>query len=92
MSARLTPAATTSRATSLVVDGKNGMLCEPGDVEAYADALERYAKNPKLRERHGKAGLAFARTQDWDAINARVLAVYSRVIDKRERLARMALR
>ncbi len=82
-------AAEATGATSLVVDGKNGVLCEPGDIEAYADALEGYAKNPKLRERHGKAGLAFARSQDWDAINARVLAVYSRVIDKRERLARI---
>ena len=34
----------------------------------------------------------FARTRDWDAINSKVLAVYSRVIDKRERLARLALR
>jgi phosphatidylinositol alpha 1,6-mannosyltransferase len=85
-------AAEATGATSLVIDGENGILCEPGDTDAYADALEGYARNPKLRERHGQAGLAFARTQDWDAINARVLAVYSRVIDKRERLARMARR
>ncbi len=85
-------AAEATGATSLVVDGKNGMLCEPGDIDAYADALELYARNPKLRERHGKVGLGFARTQDWDAINSGVLKVYARVIEKRARHARMARR
>jgi phosphatidylinositol alpha 1,6-mannosyltransferase len=85
-------AAEATGATSLVIDGENGILCEPGDIDAYADALESYATNPKLRERHGQAGLAFARTRDWDAINSKVLSVYSRVIDKRERLARLARR
>ena len=84
-------AAEATGATSLVVDGKNGILCEPGDIDAYADALERYAKNPKLRERHGKAGLAFARTQAWDAINDASRRLLARD-HKRERLARMARR
>jgi hypothetical protein len=51
--------------------------------------LERYARDSALRRRHGKAGLAFAKTMDWDRINAAVLKVYERVIARRERYARL---
>jgi glycosyltransferase involved in cell wall biosynthesis len=82
-------AAVATGATSLVRDGETGLLVEPGDSEAFADALETYATDPALRRQHGEAGLAFARTMDWDNINATVLKVYERVIQRRERLARM---
>ncbi|MEO7865741.1 MAG: glycosyltransferase family 1 protein, partial [Sphingomicrobium sp.] len=85
-------AAAATGATSLVKDGTTGILCDPGDTDAYADALEGYGRDPALRNRHGKAGLAFARTRDWDSINAVVLDVYRRTIARRERLARMAAR
>jgi phosphatidylinositol alpha 1,6-mannosyltransferase len=85
-------AAEATGTTSIIVDDETGILCEPGDVEAYADALELYARQPQVRDRHGGAGLAYAKTRDWDEINSAVLKVYSRVIDKRERLARMAAR
>jgi glycosyltransferase involved in cell wall biosynthesis len=59
------------------------MLVEPGDVTAFADALESYARDPELRKRHGEAGLAHAKTQDWDEINAAVLRVYAGVLERR---------
>jgi phosphatidylinositol alpha 1,6-mannosyltransferase len=74
---------------SLVRDGETGFLVEPGDTEAFADALEAYARDPKLRQRHGKKGLAYAKTHDWDAINGAVLRVYLRVIERKERIARV---
>ncbi|HEU4704238.1 MAG TPA: glycosyltransferase, partial [Sphingomicrobium sp.] len=83
-------AAVATGATSLVREGETGMLVEPGDTDAFADALEAYAKDPDLRRRHGEAGLAYARTMDWDRINAAVVRVYLRVIEKRARLARMS--
>ena len=83
-------AAEATGATSLIEDDRTGILCEPGDIEAYADALELYARSPEVRERHGAAGLAYAQTRDWDEINAAVLNVYSRVIEKRQRLARLS--
>ena len=82
-------AAVATGATSLVVDGKTGALAEYGDTEAFADALEAYARDPELRARHGAAGLKFAKTMDWDRINSAVLAVYQRVIKRRERIARL---
>ena len=75
--------------TSIVHDGETGTLVEPGDADALADALESYARDPELRRRHGDAGLAVARTHDWDEINASVLRVYERVIERRERIARV---
>jgi glycosyltransferase involved in cell wall biosynthesis len=75
-----------------VRDGETGLLVEPGDAEAFADALESYAREPDVRRRHGEAGLAFARTMDWDRINGSVLNVYERVIERRRRLARITRR
>ncbi len=85
-------AATATGATSLVQDGKTGILCDPGDIDAYADALEHYARSPALRARHGKAGLGYAKTRDWDEINSAVIKAYLWVTDRRERLTRMASR
>ena len=80
-------AAAASGTTSLVRDGDSGILVEPRDIDAYAAALGAYAADPDLRRRHGQAGLAFARTMDWDRINGAVMHVYQRVIERRRRLA-----
>ena len=39
----------------LIEDGRNGLLVPPGDPVALADALERLAREPCLRERMGRA-------------------------------------
>jgi phosphatidylinositol alpha 1,6-mannosyltransferase len=82
-------AAVATGATNLVRDGETGTLVDPMDIESYADALEAYARDSALRARHGEAGLVVARTMDWDRINGAVMKVYQRVIDRRQRLARM---
>ena len=82
-------AAEATGATSLVRQGHTGTLVDPGDIEAFADALEAYARDPDLRRRHGASGLAYAVTQDWDEINAVVLKVYMRSIERRDRIARV---
>jgi len=78
-------AAAASGATSLVQDGVTGRLSRPGDIDAFADALLAYQRDPGLRSKHGEAGLEFARTMDWDEINAAVMHVYERVIERRRR-------
>ncbi|MEO6360369.1 MAG: glycosyltransferase family 1 protein [Sphingomicrobium sp.] len=82
-------AAVATGTTNLVRDGDNGMLVEPGDCNAMADALQAYAQDAKLRRIHGAAGLAIAQTRDWDTINSAVLKVYERAIERRARLARI---
>jgi glycosyltransferase involved in cell wall biosynthesis len=76
-------AAVATGATSLVKDGVTGMLSEPGDIGSFAGSLAKYQRDPALRARHGAAGLEFAKTMDWDAINSVVLHVYERVIERR---------
>lgn len=85
-------AAAATGTNSLVRDGENGTLVEPNDIEGFANALEAYIRDPELRRRHGEAGLAFAETMDWDRVNSAVLNVYERVIERRERLARLTRR
>jgi glycosyltransferase involved in cell wall biosynthesis len=76
-------AAVATGATSLVRDGVTGMLVEPGDSDGFADAIAAYAASPALRHKHGEAGLEFAKSQDWDNINAAVLRLYQRVLAAR---------
>ncbi len=82
-------AAAATGASNLVEDGVSGILVDPGDLDGYAKALAQYARDPELRARHGKAGIAFARTRDWDEINSVVLNVYKRLIKRNRRLHRL---
>ena len=81
-------AAVATGATSLVKDEATGKLSEPGDIDDFARSLAEYQRDPALRAKHGAAGLEFAKTMDWDEINAVVMHVYERVIERRERLNR----
>ena len=78
-------AAAASGATSLVRDGKTGTLVEPGAIDEFGAAIAAYAATPALRAKHGAAGLAYAKTMDWDSINSVVMKVYARVIERRRR-------
>jgi glycosyltransferase involved in cell wall biosynthesis len=82
-------AAVASGATSLVQDEVTGKLSEPGDIDCFADSLAAYQRDPALRAKHGAAGLEFAKTMDWDEINAAVMRVYARVVERRSRLNRL---
>jgi phosphatidylinositol alpha 1,6-mannosyltransferase len=79
-------------ATNLVIHGQSGFLAEPGDYETIADELATYAADPKLRRKHGQAGIKVAQGRDWDQINSAVLRTYSRVIERKKRHARLTRR
>lgn len=82
-------AAEATGATNLVRPGVNGMLVDGIEPDEFADALAAYARDPGMRRRHGEAGLAAAKTMDWDTINSSVIRAYRHAIVKRERLARI---
>jgi phosphatidylinositol alpha 1,6-mannosyltransferase len=82
-------AAEATGTTSLVRPSVTGTLVDGVEPEEFAEALEAYALDPDLRRRHGEAGLAIAKTMDWDTINDTVIRVYMHAIKKRERLTRM---
>jgi glycosyltransferase involved in cell wall biosynthesis len=82
-------AAEATGSTNLVRPGVTGALVDGTEPEEFAAALAAYGRDPELRRRHGEAGLAIARTMDWDTINSAVIRTYKHAIVKRERLARM---
>jgi glycosyltransferase involved in cell wall biosynthesis len=82
-------AAESTGATNLVQSGVTGTLVNGSEPEEFAAALATYARDPDLRRRHGQAGLAVAKTMDWDTINSSVIRAYRHAMVKRLRLTRM---
>ena len=79
-------AARATGSQSLVRNGETGRLITPGDIDAYASALQAYCTDPALRRAHGEAGAAASAAYDWDTINQAVLDTYLRVLATRARL------
>jgi glycogen(starch) synthase len=68
-----------------ILDGSEaGLLFEPGNHDALADAIERVVSSPDLARslRHHAAEL-LADTYSWDAIAASTAAVYGRAVAQR---------
>lgn len=76
-------AARATGSTSLVEDGVSGVLVEPGDIDAFADVLERYCRDPELRALHGAAGSTRADDYSWYDINESVARKYVELIEAR---------
>ncbi len=57
-----------------------GLLVEPRDPDALAQALERLITDPALRERLGRAGAAVAPEYDWGHVTAQLAGVYQEVL------------
>ncbi|MWC29053.1 glycosyltransferase family 4 protein [Paenibacillus sp. MMS18-CY102] len=55
---------------------ENGLLCEPGNVEAFASALGLLYRNPELRLILAERGIAYAQSQSWEAIFDRLLSQF----------------
>lgn len=66
-----------------VVDGENGLLYPPGDVDALAAALTRIARDPDLRARLGEAGRARAAAFTPAAVAEQVQALYDELLARR---------
>ena len=76
-------AARATGATTLVDDGVTGWLVEPGDIEAFADAIAVYVRDPALRRAHGEAGERASRSYTWEAVNGGMAATYLRLVEAR---------
>ena len=60
----------------LLSDGDTGLLFEPGDAGALADALGLLADEPERRASLGRAGRAAVLAHHtWDAVAGRILEV-----------------
>ncbi len=57
-----------------VLDGQTGLLVDPADARALADAVERLARDEGLRQRLGLAGRAWVEDNFLSEVNVRRLA------------------
>jgi phosphatidylinositol alpha-mannosyltransferase len=62
----------------------SGLLVEPKDPDALADALERLILDPDLRRGLGEAGAKRAHDYDWQHVTGELLHVYEDVIARRK--------
>lgn len=59
-----------------VRDGENGILCAPGDPEAFAEGIRRLADDAPLRQRLARNARAWAEARTWDAAFAPLTGAY----------------
>ena len=60
-----------------------GLLVEPKDPDALAEALERLIASPDLRQTLGEAGARRASDFDWQHVTGEIVRVYQEVIARR---------
>lgn len=58
---------------------ETGLLVQPNDVQALADAIVSICKDDETRERMGKAARQFAEGRDWSAVAEKVEGVYKEI-------------
>jgi len=64
-----------------VVDGA-GLLVDPENVDAIADAIARVLSDADLARDLGRRGLERSRRYSWSETAGRTLAVYREVVDQ----------
>ncbi|KQP88431.1 glycosyl transferase family 1 [Methylobacterium sp. Leaf113] len=65
-------------------DGENGLMVQPGDVPALAEALGRIIEDAPLRRRLAEDGLAECRrVYSWRAVGRQIMDAYARVVNER---------
>ena len=68
----------------VVSDGEQGLLVEPKNAGALADAICRLLGNPELRASMRRAGQDRAPAYDWPRVAAQVLDYYVEVLERRD--------
>jgi glycosyltransferase involved in cell wall biosynthesis len=68
---------------NIIKEGVTGILCKPGHVQEFRDAVIQILTNDGLREQMGIAGRDYALTQRWDLIFEDLIWHYKNVIEER---------
>ena len=65
-------------------NGKNGVLCEAGDVEGISQALVKILSDDKLRKEYSKASVKIAKEHDFETTLDRFINIYNHVIKEND--------
>ena len=63
----------------VVIDGKNGLLVEPKDIDGLVAAIRQLVEQKDLRQRMGEQGRRHAQRFDLDSVIAETIGLYARV-------------
>jgi glycosyltransferase involved in cell wall biosynthesis len=69
----------------IITDGVDGLLVQPGDVEALTAALSRLLKDPDLRRRLGAAGIERSKEYSPERIGGQMRQVYQDLVVRTRR-------
>jgi len=65
-----------------IINGKNGMLFQPGDLEALLNAYTELDRNPELRRAVVERGRQDVRHYGWPALTEQLIQIYKDLIDE----------
>lgn len=66
----------------IVVDGKTGILVEPGNSESLARSILKLLEDKELRKNLGREGKKYSEKFAWASISEKTLEVYEKVLAK----------
>ncbi|WP_040205163.1 glycosyltransferase family 4 protein [Neobacillus jeddahensis] len=69
---------------NIIRQGETGLLCEPGNVQAFSAAIVQLLTNERLRKQMGSAGRAYSLTQNWEQIWTDLIYQYTQVLDEQK--------
>jgi len=69
---------------NIIRPGVSGLLCSPGNVEEFSEAILQLLTNEPLRQKMGNSGRHYALTQSWDRILHNLICHYTDVIQERD--------
>ncbi|HEY0790082.1 MAG TPA: glycosyltransferase family 4 protein [Chthoniobacterales bacterium] len=83
------PQVTTREAGDVVIDGVNGIIISPNDVDALGAAILRFYEDPELGRAMGEAGRRRVVSEfTWDHFRTRVLSAYQTACGARAEVLR----
>ncbi|KAF5086884.1 D-inositol-3-phosphate glycosyltransferase [anaerobic digester metagenome] len=65
----------------IVQNGKNGIIVEPGDIEALADALKELVENDDLRVKMSSEGKSMSEDYSWTKIAEETEKIYENLLE-----------
>ncbi len=61
------------------INGKNGVLCQPGDVYGMSEAMIKILSDDRLRKRYSDESIKIAREHDFERTLDKFINIYNRV-------------